>query len=55
MAARIFFTELYKWPKGKVNALGFWFSSDSNITVSHNYIDNLSGKSESDVKLLEIS
>ena len=31
----------YKWPKGKVKALGFWFSSDSNITVSHNYIDKV--------------
>ena len=31
----------FKWPKGKVKALGFWFSSDSNITVSHNYIDKV--------------
>ena len=27
----------FKWLKGKVKALGFWFSSDSNIAVSHNY------------------
>ena len=31
----------FKWPKGKVKALGFWFSSDSNITVSHNYVDKV--------------
>ena len=24
-----------------VKALGFWFSSDPNITVSHNYIDKV--------------
>ena len=31
----------FKCPKGKVKALGFWFSSDSNITVSRNYIDKV--------------
>ena len=31
----------FKWPKGKVKALYFWFSSNPNITVSQNYIDQV--------------
>ena len=31
----------FKWPKKKVKALGVWFSSDPNITISQNYKDKV--------------
>ena len=31
----------FKWPKKKVKALGVWFSTDPNITISLNYSDKI--------------